>query len=181
MEGTVGEIRLFAATFAPSNWSYCDGKLIAIRSNTALFSILGTTYGGDGQVTFGLPDLKGRVALGVGQGPGLSFYNLGESGGANSVTLTVNELPPHNHVAAASVSVPAYSDEGDTDVPTGHVLAAKTGMFNTTGGDTNMKASAPFNVTTSFTANGGQPLSLNQPSLGMNYLICLFGEFPRRN
>lgn len=178
MEGTIGEIRLFAASFAPKNWSYCNGALIQIRSNTALFSILGTTYGGDGRTTFGLPDLKGRVALGAGQAPGLSFYNLGEMGGANSVTLTIAEIPPHTHVANGNVTVTAFSDEGNSNVPTGNILAAKSTMYSTAGGDTNLKP-VPFDVTTGFSGNG-QPLSLNQPSLGMNYVICLFGAFPPR-
>lgn len=179
MEGTIGEIRLFAAAFAPLNWSYCDGSLIAIRSNTALFSILGTVYGGDGKTTFGLPNLKGRVALGNGQGPGLSFYSLGQSGGANNVTLTIAEIPPHTHTATGNVTVPAYSDEGDTNVPTGNVLAAKGTMYSTVGGDTTLKATPTFPVTTGLAGNG-QPLSLNQPSLGMNYIICMYGNFPQR-
>lgn len=178
MDGTVGEIRLFAAGFAPKNWSYCNGSLIAIRSNTALFSILGTVYGGDGKTTFGLPNLAGRVALGTGQGPGLSYYDAGSMSGVNSVTLTIAEIPPHIHTSTASVIVPAYSDEGDTNVPTGNVLAAKSTMFSTGGGDTALKP-VPFSVTTGLFGNG-QPLSLNQPSLGMNYIICMFGTFPQR-
>lgn len=178
MDGTVGEIRLFAATFAPKNWSYCNGSLIAIRSNTALFSILGTVYGGDGTTTFGLPNLAGRVALGVGQGPGLSYYTAGEMSGANSVNLTIAEIPPHTHASSGTVLVPAYSDEGDTNVPTGNVLSAKSTMFSTGDGDTALKP-VPFIVTTGVVGNG-QPLSLNQPSLGMNYIICMFGTFPQR-
>jgi microcystin-dependent protein len=178
MDGTVGEIRLFAAGFAPKNWSYCNGSLIAIRSNTALFSILGTVYGGDGKTTFGLPNLAGRVALGVGQGPGLSTYTAGDIAGVNSVTLTIAEIPPHTHASSGTVIVPAYSDEGDTNVPTGNVLAAKATMYSTVGGDAFLKP-APFNVTTGVFGNG-QPLSLNQPSLGMNYIICMFGTFPQR-
>jgi len=178
MDGTVGEIRLFSASYAPKNWSYCNGSLIAIRSNTALFSILGTSYGGDGTTTFGLPNLAGRVALGVGQGPGLSNYVIGEMSGANNITLTIAEIPPHTHASSGTVLVPAYSDEGDTNVPTGNVLAAKATMFSTVGADTALKPVA-FNVTTALTGNG-QPLSLNQPSLGMNYIICMFGTFPQR-
>lgn len=178
MDGTVGEIRLFAAGFAPKNWSYCNGSLIAIRSNTALFSILGTVYGGDGKTTFGLPNLAGRVALGVGQGPGLSYYAAGEMSGANSVTLTIAEIPPHIHGSSGNVIVPAYSDEGDTNVPTGNILAAKSTMYSTGGGDTNLKP-VSFSVATGIFGNN-QPLPLNQPSLGMNYIICMFGTFPQR-
>jgi microcystin-dependent protein len=179
MEGTVGEIRLFAGSYAPKNWSFCNGVLIAIQSNTALFSILGTNYGGDGSRTFGLPDLRGRVALGNGQGPGLSDYSLGEMAGASSITLTIAQIPPHTHISTANIAVPAYSDEGDTATPNGNVLAAKAGMFSTEGIDTSLKA-IPYPVAVGLTGNN-IPLQLNQPSLGMNYIICLFGEFPQRN
>jgi microcystin-dependent protein len=178
MDGTIGEIRLFAAAFAPKNWWYCDGSLIAIRTNTALFSILGTYYGGDGKTTFGLPDLKGRTVLGAGQGPGLSSYELGQMDGANSITLTNAELPSHTHVSVGNISVPAYSDEGDSPDPNQNILAAKANMYSTTGVDTAMKASA-YTVEVSLTG-GNQPLALNQPSLGMNYIICMYGNFPPR-
>jgi microcystin-dependent protein len=179
MEGTVGEIRLFAATFAPRNWSYCDGSLIQIRSNTALFSILGTSYGGNGTVTFGLPNLKGRTVIGSGQAPGLSLYELGETVGSNSVVLTTAEMPNHTHVSSALVTIPAYSDEGNQNTPTNNLLASKASMYNSEIGDTNMKA-APFTVTLSSTG-GNQPISLTQPTIGMNYIICMYGTFPSRN
>ncbi|OUD34624.1 phage tail protein [Flavobacterium sp. FPG59] len=180
MEGTIGEIRLFAATFAPKNWSYCDGSLIQIRSNTALFSILGTNYGGDGQNTFALPDLKGRTALGAGQGqePGLSYYALGQKSGFNSVSLNNNQLAPHTHTCVSNVVIPAYSDEGNSNSPSGNVLAAKSAMYSSVAGDTSMKAT-PFNVVVSATGNN-LPLSINQPSIGLNYIICLYGIFPSR-
>ncbi|SNR47376.1 phage tail protein [Flavobacterium sp. ov086] len=179
MEGTIGEIRLFAGSFAPRNWSYCNGNLIAIQSNTALFSILGTYYGGNGTTSFGLPDLRGRVALGNGQGPGLSDYSLGDMAGASSISLTVAEIPPHTHISTANIAVPAYSDEGDANTPTGNVLAAKASMFSTGGVDTNLKP-IPYPVTVSLAGNG-QPLGLNQPSIGMNYIICMYGNFPSRS
>lgn len=178
MEGTVGEIRLFAATFTPRNWSQCNGSLIQISTNTALYSILGTTYGGDGIQTFALPDLKGRTALGAGQSPGLAYYALGQKSGVNNITLTTAELPPHTHVTTGSVTIPAYSDEGNSNTPNGNILAAKSGIYSTIAGDTTMKP-APFNVTVSVAGNN-QPLSLNQPSLGMNYIICMFGIYPSR-
>lgn len=178
MEGTIGEIRLFAATFAPRDWSYCDGSVIQIRSNTALFSILGTNYGGDGQNTFALPDLRGRTALGTGQGSGLSYYTLGQKSGVNSVSLTNTQLAPHTHACESNVAIPAYSDEGDSNSPNGNVLAAKPAMYSTTAGDTSMKA-APFNVIVSIAGNN-QPLPINQPSIGLNYIICLYGMFPSR-
>src|SRR3982074_103263 len=97
MDGYIGEIRMFAGNFAPRNWATCDGQLLAIAQNTALFSILGTTYGGNGQTTFALPDLRGRGPTHAGQGPGLTNHVLGETGGAENVTLTVGQIPVHNH------------------------------------------------------------------------------------
>jgi microcystin-dependent protein len=178
MEGTIGEIRLFASNFAPKSWWYCDGSLIAIRSNTALYAILGNVYGGDGQTTFALPNMKGRTAIGAGQGPGLSYYALGETAGTNSVTLTTANMPPHIHPATSTVTIPTYSDEGNADTPTGNILASKASMYSTMAGDTAMKA-APFNVTLGI-AGQSMPLNINQPSLGMNYIICMYGVFPAR-
>jgi len=179
MDGTIGEIRQFAANFAPRNWAFCNGQTIAIRSNTALFSIIGTYYGGDGQTTFKLPDFGGRVAIGTGQGNGLSEYVLGESSGSNSIALTTLNLPSHSHVTSATVSIPAYSDEGDANTPNGNILAAKPSMYSAEDGDTNMKA-VTYNVTVN-PVGSGQPLSITQPSIGMNYIICLFGDFPPRS
>ena len=105
MEGTIGEIRMFAGNFAPRYWAFCQAQLISIASNTALFSILGTTYGGNGQTTFGLPDFRGRVAVGVGTGPGLSNVVLGEMGGSSTITLTTNNMPAHNHTATAGTEI----------------------------------------------------------------------------
>ncbi|KAA5536460.1 phage tail protein [Taibaiella lutea] len=178
MEGTIGEIRLFASTFAPRSWWYCDGTLLAIRSNTALFSILGNTYGGDGQTTFGLPNLKGRTAIGAGQGPGLSYYTLGETIGTNTVTLNNLNLAPHNHPATASISIPAYGDEGNSPSPSNNILAALSGMYSSDPPDTPLK---PANYTLQVQVSGSnQPLSIMEPVLGMNYIICLTGVFPAR-
>lgn len=179
MEGTIGEIRLFAASFAPKNWGYCNGAIIAIRSNTALFSILGTTYGGDGQNTFGLPNLAGRSAVGQGQGGGLSYYALGEIIGANNVTLNINNLPAHIHTASGSIVVPAYSEEGDSGSPANNVLASKANMYSTQPSDSSTKP-LPLQLQIG-TSGSNQPIGLNQPSLGMNYIICMTGVFPYRN
>src|SRR3954468_23228168 len=96
-EPFLGEIRMFGGNFAPRGWAFCNGQILSIAQNTALFSLLGTTYGGNGQTTFGLPDLRGRVAVSAGQGPGLSNYSLGELAGSESVTLTSANMPAHNH------------------------------------------------------------------------------------
>ncbi|KAF2339702.1 phage tail protein [Flavobacterium nitrogenifigens] len=179
MEGTVGEIRHFAANFVPRSWASCNGQILPIQRYTALFSIIGTVYGGNGSTTFGLPDFVGRVAIGFGNGNGLTPYELGEMAGTNGSTLTLSNLPIHNHTAAATIKIPAYSDTGDSGTPDGNVLAAKASMYSTLPGDTTLKA-ASFTVTTGRTGDN-VPLSIMQPSIGMNYIICLEGAFPSRN
>ncbi|MCD1116364.1 phage tail protein [Chryseobacterium turcicum] len=179
MEGTIGEIRLFAANFAPQYWSYCNGALMAISSNTALFSILGTTYGGDGRVTFGLPNLAGRAAVGVGQGPGLSYYDLGEMTGVNSTTLAISNLPPHTHTAGGNIVIPAFSEEGNSGSPASNVLAANGAMYTSQPSDSSTKAT-PLNIQVGV-AGGSNPVNITQPSIGMNYIICMYGVFPSRN
>ncbi len=178
MDGTIGEIRLFAANFAPKSWQYCNGALLAIRSNTALFSLLGTTYGGDGVTTFGLPNLAGRSAVGVGQGPGLSYYDLGEMTGTNSVTLTMANLPAHTHVLSGNVVIPAYSDEGDSGTPANNILASKASMYSNQGTDSTTRP-VPLSLQVGI-SGGNNALTLVQPSLGMNYIICLYGVYPSR-
>ena len=184
MEGTIGEIRQFAGNFAPRNWAFCAGQLLAISQNTALFSILGTTYGGNGQTTFALPDTRGRVMVGTGQGPGLSNVVLGEVSGTETVTLTTNNMPAHNHTA----QLKAATAKGTTQVP---VAGAALGKAVDSAGTAVPFIYAPAgsapavvldaaSVTTGI-AGGGQPLSIMQPYLGMNNIICLFGIFPSRN
>ncbi|KAF2082461.1 phage tail protein [Flavobacterium sharifuzzamanii] len=179
MEGTVGEIRHLAANFAPRNWAFCMGQTIAIQSNTALFSIIGTIYGGNGTTNFKLPDFGGRVAIGMGNGNGLTPYTLGEAAGVNQTSLLTSNMPAHTHTASAVVKIPAYSDTGDSSTPNGNILAAKASMYSTVPSDTTMKATN-FTVTTGISGQS-QPLSLMQPTIGMNYIICLFGDFPQRN
>lgn len=181
MEGTIGEIRMFAATFAPKSWWYCDGSIIAIRSNTALFSILGTTYGGDGTTTFALPDLRGRIALGAGNAVTGTVYSLGQRAGTNTTTLNSNNLPPHTHTGVANVVIPALSEGGTLADPNGNHLSALTGMFApaSAGSDSHL---APFSATITDGVSGmGQPLSLTKAYTGMNYIICMYGVFPYRN
>lgn len=178
MEGTIGEIRMFAATFAPKSWNYCDGSIINIKSNTALYSIIGTTYGGDGVNTFALPDLRSRTAMGAGQGPGLSYYALGQKSGAAGITLTEANLPPHTHGATTSISVPASSEGGSITTPSGSILAAKAKQYSNEA-DVALKAfTSPLSM---YPAGGSSSIPLAQPALGMNYIICMFGVFPSRN
>lgn len=179
MEGTIGEIRLFAATFAPRTWAFCAGQTIAIAQNTALFSILGTTYGGNGQTTFQLPDLRGRTAIGVGSGAGLPSHSLGEMGGSHDVTLNVLQLPAHNHVAVvgASSNAPTGNDPTSAALASGTRAVPMPNIFSTP------PASVPMGAGSVVVGNagGGQSHSNMQPYLGMNYVICLYGIFPSRN
>jgi microcystin-dependent protein len=181
MEGTIGEIRMFAATFSPKTWNYCDGSTIQISSNTALFSILGTTFGGNGTTTFQLPDLRGRVAVGAGNATSGSVYQLGQKGGAESTTLTTNNIPPHTHTGTANISIPAYSEAGNTSDPNGNNLATVTNMYapSSVGADSSL---APFAATVQDGITGaGQPFSLMKAHLGMNYIICMYGVYPQRS
>jgi len=197
MEGTIGEIRLFAGTFDPRNWAYCDGRLLSISSNTALFSILGTTYGGNGSTTFGLPDFRGRVAVGAGSGPGLSYVQLGQMSGTETVTLLSTQLPAHTHTATAgtggsgTATLNAVTANGNTQSPSGNYLAgsrsASVASYTASGTTAAMNAGSITlsNITagapTIGITGGSQPHSNMQPYLGINYIICVEGIFPSRN
>lgn len=181
MEGTIGEIRMFAGTFNPRNWAYCQSQIISISQNTALFAILGTTYGGNGQTTFALPDFRGRVAVGTGTGPGLPNVQLGEMAGTNTTTLTSTQMPAHTHQVSGSITMQAASDGTLGSDATGRYIGP--GSFYATPaspGDLVGMASIQLNLPTTISGNS-QPISLMQPYLGMNYVICLFGIFPSRN
>jgi len=182
MEGTIAEIRMFAGNFAPRTWAFCSGQIISIAQNTALFSLLGTTYGGNGQTTFALPNLNGRVPVGTGTGPGLPNVQLGEVSGQNTVTLLPTNLPAHSHTVTASGSPACKSGAGNSDTPAGNIPASSASdeIYSTPAGSTG--AMAPMNVTGSTSiAGSSSPVSLMQPYLGMNYIICMFGIFPSRN
>jgi microcystin-dependent protein len=165
-EPFLGSIILFAGNFAPRGWAFCNGQLLSIAQNTALFSLLGTTYGGDGQTTFALPDLRGRAPIHAGQGPGLQSYVLGQFGGEETVTLTSAELPPHAHVQ------PATNDQQTTNRPNG-ALPARGGVY------ANESDGSALHPTSS--AGGGQPHDNRSPYLALNYIIALEGIYPSRN
>lgn len=167
-EPFIGEIRLFPYNFAPRGWAFCQGQLLSIAQNTALFSLLGTTYGGNGQTTFGLPDLRGRAALSSGQGPGLQPYTLGEQAGVESVTLNSNQMPGHSHPLNAT------SSEADAGRPANTYLAAG-GAYNEKADGTTL---APGAVGS---AGGSQPHENRPPVLVLNYCIALEGIYPSRN
>ncbi len=177
MEGTMATIIMFAGNFAPRNWAYCQGQIMAIASNTALFSLLGTTYGGDGRTTFGLPDFRGRVPVGTGNGPGLSDINLGERAGAEHVTMTVAQMPAHTHQVMPKVAV--STGNGTTDEPDGNVLAGTTTNNYAAASTANGQLAGVSATETP--AGGSQPISIVQPYLGMNFVICIQGIFPSRS
>lgn len=165
----VGEIRLFAGNFAPAGWMFCQGQLLPIAENEVLFVLIGTTYGGDGQSTFALPDLRGRVPLHQGQGPGLSPRTLGEVGGTESVTLTPGQLPVHTHALHASPAAASGT------APGGALLAATSvASYDSAAGSTAMAAVAVG------PAGGSLPHENMAPTLAVNYIISLFGVFPQQ-
>ena len=197
----MGTIKLFAGNFAPKDYMFCHGQTLSIAQNTALFSIIGTTYGGNGTTTFNLPDLRGRVPVGVGAGPGLPNYSQGQMGGMPTITLTPNNLPAHNHAAGAisvnvvnggSVDVPVNNEDGNgnTNDPTkilsangaaeSFTTAAANGKYS--GGSLPVKGAQ---VTATAAATGvtgqGQAIDIRTPYLGLNYIICVMGIFPSRS
>ena len=171
----LGEIRMFAGNFAPRGWALCDGQLLQISQNSALFSLLGTTYGGDGRTTFALPDLRGRVPVHAGTGPGLSPKTLGQKGGSETVVLTVNEMPVHTHTAVLI----ADTTIAITDRPEGALLArnaAATPVYGENATTTMNTAAVRVN-----NAGGSQAHPNMQPFITVNYIIALQGIFPSRN
>ncbi|TDP80669.1 microcystin-dependent protein [Aquabacterium commune] len=171
-EPYVGEIRMFAGNFAPVGWAFCDGSILSIAENEVLFTLIGTTYGGDGQETFALPDLRGRAPIHQGTGPGLSPRLIGQAGGVEQVTLSTAHLPSHRHALNAT----AAAATAGTGV-SGSLLAATatTPLYgSTTGG-------APMATVALTPSNGGQQAQAHEnraPYLGMNFIISLFGIFP---
>lgn len=169
-EPFVGEIRLFAGNFAPRDWAFCDGQLLAVSQNDALFSLLGTTYGGDGSTTFGLPDLRGRIPVHAGQGPGLQDRRLGDSFGLERVTLMSNQIPYHEHRPAGTRAA------ASSRFPEGNVWAgAPNAVYRRATPD---QAMADGLVEE---AGGNQPHDNMMPFLGVNFIIALFGIYPSRN
>lgn len=182
-EPFIGEVRAVGFNFAPRGWALCAGQLMPIAQNTALFSLLGTTFGGDGRVTFGLPDLRGRSPVGMGNGPSLTPIVQGEMDGTENVTLLTTQMPVHTHVASAAQSA---SDANATQAsPAGAVPAITTTedgrtQLNSYDAAANGRASlAPIAVTVQ-PAGGGQPVPIRNPYLGTNFIIALEGIFPSR-
>ena len=164
----LGEIRMFGGNFAPAGWAFCNGQLLAISDNDALFTLIGTTYGGDGQTTFALPNLQSRIPIHMGQGSGLSNYTLAETGGAEQVTLTTQQIPTHTHA-------PLASTVGGSDSPTNDYWG------DSALGKPYAAAVAPFvsmNLQTITPTGGSQPHDNMPPFLCVTYIISLAGIFP---
>ena len=165
-------IVLFGGNFAPRGWAFCNGQLLSIAQNSALFSLLGTTYGGDGQTTFAFPDLRGRVPIHPGQGPGLSPHTLGEKAGTENRTLLITNMPAHNHL------LNAVSESGGASAPAGAFLANSGALdkeYKTSGTNVTMHPQA-IGI-----SGGSQPFSIMQPYLCINYIIAMEGIYPSRN
>lgn len=181
MEPMIGEVRIFAGNFAPRSWALCEGQLLPISQNSALFSILGTTYGGDGRTTFALPDLRGRVAIGPGRGPGLTDRRLGERSGQETHVLTTLEMPSHNHNASVTVSVGTNTDSAGSNEGSGNTLGAGANIYNSTAPEAGEDLGG-VSATGQVLNNGGSQAHNNmQPYLAVNYIIALQGVFPSRS
>lgn len=183
-EPFVGQIQAFGFNFAPRGWAQCNGQLLSISENSALYSLLGTTYGGDGKTTFGLPDLRGRAALHMGQGPGLGNYPIGQKAGMEGVTLTVNQIPSHSHEAAGLTAVMRCNDtSADHASPVGNTIArvGDRPVFDTDPPDADMHADSVLISGNVATAGGSQPHNNMQPYLVVNFCIALIGVYPSRS
>jgi microcystin-dependent protein len=172
MDPYIAQVLIFAGNFAPRDWAFCDGQLISIEENTALFALIGTIYGGNGQNSFGLPDLRGRVPVGTGSNSPLGSIPEGQAAGSETVTLTLTQIPSHTH------TLKGVTEVGTSIIPTGNFLA-NTGALDReyalTGTQTDMNAGAISTV------GENQPHTNMQPYLALNYVICLYGIFPSRN
>jgi microcystin-dependent protein len=192
-EPFLGEIRMVGFNFEPKGWAYCNGQLMSIAQNSALFALLGTTFGGDGVTTFGLPDLRGRSPVGMGTGPGLSTITQGEESGNENVTILQTQMPMHNHPltgATAAVAIPVNITPGSSKTPSNTsvlsttndpVAGAEVDIYSAGPGTDSL---APFNANvngSTATAGGSQPLAIRNPYLGSNFVIALEGIFPSRN
>jgi len=173
----LAEIRMFTGNFAPKGWAQCNGQLLPISQNTALFSLLGTFYGGDGKSTFALPNLQGSAPMNPGQGPGLSLHDLGETGGESAVTLLQTEMPAHSHAANC------LSTAGDSNAPNGNTWAATAGTGRG-GGPPNYSTAGPttpMSAVATSVSGGSQPHNNMSPYLAVTFIIALQGVFPPRS
>ncbi|MFT7114714.1 MAG: microcystin-dependent protein [Candidatus Azotimanducaceae bacterium] len=195
MGDMIAEIKMFAGSFAPRGWAFCQGQLLSIRINTTLYAIIGTTYGGDGRTTFAVPDYRGRAPIGAGSGAGLSPIRLspirlGAQGGSETTTLSMAQLPSHSHTASVStlsgtIKCQSGGLSGSINTPSGNYNGIAPGgskiYSNTSGGSMAADAlSITGGSVTVDSAGSGQPFSTQSPYIGMNFIICLDGIFPSR-
>jgi microcystin-dependent protein len=162
----IGQIKIFAGNFAPQGWVFCDGRLLAIAEYDALFALIGTTYGGDGQVTFAVPDLRGRLAINQGTGPGLSSYSMGQALGSETVTLTPTQLPAHTHAVTANNASGGVTPNGLTWAVSSQQAYGPSAALQT------------MNPTSVTASGGSQPHNNIMPYLAVNFILSLFGIFP---
>jgi microcystin-dependent protein len=180
-EPFIGEIKILGFNFPPRGYTLCSGQLISIAENTALFSLIGTNYGGDGQVTFGLPDLQGRAPIGQGQGPGLPDYVIGQKGGNTQTTITVANMPAHSHPAQGiTVNMPVSNNNGDVSDPSGAYLAKGSSDIYSSVATSNSYGALTVAGQTGITGSN-TPIDITNPYLAINYSIALEGIFPSRN
>jgi microcystin-dependent protein len=174
MDPYIGEIRLFAGNFAPRGWAFCDGSILPISRNTALFSLLGTQYGGDGRTTFALPDMRGRAPMHKGTGPGLTTRDIGAAGGSPSVTLLTNEIPSHSHAVNSVSKTPATITDPTQALWANSEVRGGTEVYTPTA--TTTMSPLAIGMT-----GASQPHNNQQPYLTLNFIIALEGVFPPRN
>ncbi len=189
MDPFLGEIKMVGFSFAPSGFAFCQAQLMPISQNTALFALLGTTFGGDGVQTYGLPDYRSRIPVGMGTGPRLAPIDQGEISGTENVTLISSQMPTHVHAATAAVAIKASSSAASLDTPNNTSFFGVVTDLNRGGADIGIYATGtpdstlqPFNATmTNPAAGGNQPFNVSNPFLGTNFIIALNGVFPSRN
>ena len=178
MEGVLGSTTLFAGDFAIKNWALCNGQIMQISQNSALFSIIGTTYGGNGTTNFALPDLRGRTVVGMGQGVGTNNYVIGQTNGGEVNSMTLGQLPPHAHQLSVQITPVASNDAGQT-TPVGGVFANTSELLYNPTGDSSFM---PYNAALVLENTGtGSFFNTLHPVLALNYLICTAGVFPARS
>jgi microcystin-dependent protein len=182
MDPFISMMIVFGCNFAPRGWAQCNGQLLPIAQNTALFSLLGTTYGGNGSTSFGLPDLRGRVPLHLGQGPGLSNYAQGQMGGTESVTILTSNMPAHTHALSVAVTQGGKAGPGSTDSPVGNIPAGSATDENYAAPAAATGNMAPLAVTaTAAPAGNNLPISIVQPYVVLNWCIAIEGIYPSRS
>ncbi len=180
MDGTMAVITPVAYDFTPRNWAQCNGQILSISTNSALFSLLGTLYGGNGIQTFGLPDLRGRSAVGTGNSTTGTSYQLAELGGTTASTMGMSNMPAHNHNGTFNLSLGASTDGGFEGTPTGNNIGS--GIANSFSTVDNVNMAAPLSIQASIgVAGSSMPFSVQSPYLALNYVICMYGIYPSRS